>query len=121
MKKTSVILFLLLIVFCFTDCKKKRYPSDIPKWLKEKIDKMEKDSKGKGCENTECRTVEEYTDGSSTFYWINSSGATPKGYYIFNYNGDEQCIYHGGGASTSDPCYIGFHNNEFVRLIWQEN
>ncbi len=119
MKRIVSILFILLLAFTFSTCKKKNYPKDIPKWLKQKIEQMEQDSKGKGCKYFSCRTVEEYTDGSSTFYWINSTGASPKGYFIFNYNGVEQCIYD--PISYSEPCYVRFNSNKFVRLIWMEN
>ena len=118
MKRLTIILFVLLIALVATDCKKK-YPKDIPKWLKEKIDKMEKDSKGKGCKYESCRSVEEYNDGSSTFYWINDSGtANPMGYHIYDYNGIMVCSVSG---SYYAPCgNIGYAKN-FIRLIWQEN
>lgn len=117
MKKVSLILILLVSLISFS-CKKKNYPSDIPKWLKEKIDMMNKDSKGKGCKYSSCRTVEEYNDGSSTFYWINDSGtANPMGYHIYDYSGIMVCSVSG---SYYAPCGNTGYAKNFVRLIWQE-
>jgi len=117
MKRIIPIIFILLLAFTFSTCHKTKIPKDIPKWLKEKIEVMEKDSQGKGCKYYSCRTVEEKTDGSSTFYWINSNGASPTGYFIYNYDGVEQCSY---SAISSDLCHSRFNSNKLVRLVWQE-
>lgn len=123
MKRTAIVILMILISFAVTDCKKKNYPSDIPKWLKERIDKMEKDSKGivfsrkRNCKFTIPRTVKEYSDGSSTFYWISDGSANPTGYYIYNYNGQEVCAYSGGYAF---PCGNSGYEKNFVRIIWKE-
>ena len=120
MKKLTIILFVLLIALVATECKKKRYPSDIPKWLKEKIDKMEKDSKGKGCRIPGfCKTIEEYSDGSSTYYWL-TVDYNPTTYDVYDYNGQVVC-YNAYDPSSKPPCgNIGYGKN-FIRLVWEEN
>lgn len=109
----SVILFAL-------SCKKKNYPSDIPKWLKERIDGMNKDYRKtkliggqKSCNHIVPREVNEYTDGSSTFYMI---GHSYGGYNIYNYNGQWICDYWSMGSSQC----INYRTT-FVRRIWNED
>lgn len=121
MKRVVIILFVILISFALTDCKKKNYPSDIPKWLKEKIDKMNKDykkphlfSKERYCNHIVPREVLEYTDGSSTFYWIGSGYG---GYIIYNYTGDTKCNTIDG----LQPCSNYGFSKYFVRRVWNEN
>lgn len=118
MKKNSLILvFILFVALTASTCKKKRYPKDIPKWLKEKIEQLEKASKGKGCTGV-CKTIEEYSDGSSTYYWI-TVDYNPTTYDVYNYDGQVICAdtysYGSGG------CYTTGYNKNFIRLIWQEN
>lgn len=116
MKRIASIVFILLLAFTFSACKKKNYPSDIPKWLKGKIDVMNNESRKKGCIYSVCRTVDEYNDGSSTFYWVAIGTASPVGYTIYNYAGQEVCI----APSSTTPCGNNGYRKNFVREIWQE-
>ena len=76
MKKIISIVFILLLVFAFSDCKKKKdLPKNIPDWLQEIILKEKKESRNgfpysTGPRYYEKILIEEYTDGSSTFYLI---------------------------------------------------
>ena len=117
-KNNIILLFVLLFAITASTCKK-RYPKDIPRWLKEKIEALEKASKGKGCRIPGfCNTIEEYSDGSSTYYWITKS-YSPTTYDIYNYNGQIVCAETYGYGSGG--CYTEGYNKNFIRLIWQEN
>ena len=127
--KRSFVILILFVAFATSTCKKENYPSDIPKWLKEKIDKMEKEAKeiiivGKfnstyssGCKYEECRTVQEYSDGSSTYYWLSNGFVNPSSYVIYNYNGVEVCRYE----SYISLCGNNGFNKYYIRLIWRES
>ena len=130
MKKTSIILFLLLIVFCFTDCKKKRYPKDIPGWLKKKIEAMEKDTKNYNngglfynrkqhiCLTDIPLQVDEYFNGSSTYYWIGH--ANFYGYIVYNADGIKVCETSNGYPPCGNNLEYGNYDT-FVRNVWIED
>ena len=121
MKRITIVLIVFLVALAVADCKKKNYPSDIPKWLKEKIDKMEKEArdlpftKERTCKNGICRSVEEYTDGTSTYYWIIPGEDFE--YNIYNYDGKMVCNF----SLFYMPCGNSGYNKYFVRKIWREN
>lgn len=115
-KNNIILLFVLLFAITASTCKKK-YPKDIPRWLKEKIDKMEKESPRNGCLNDACRNVAEYTDGSSTFYIIQTA-INPFHYTVYNYPGTLICEYD--GAIFTD-CNLKYDQLPKVRTIWVEN
>lgn len=123
MKRNNLLLlFVLLFALAASTCKKKNYPKDIPKWLKEKIEEMEKDytksgvlTKERLCNHVVPRKVEEYSDGSSTYYWI---GSSYNGFIIYNYNGQEVC---NASSFSSNPCGNYGFGKIFVRKIWSEN
>lgn len=115
-KNNLILLFVLLFAITASTCKK-RYPKDIPRWLKEKIEALEKDSKGKGCKTDACRIITEHTDGSSTYYYFRV-GISPSHYYVYNYPGILICEYD-SGIFTS--CNLQYDQNKKVRNIWEEN
>lgn len=122
MKKVFILLLVVLIGLIATDCKKKNYPKDIPKWLKEKIDEMNKDidktfffSRERRCRYPVKRQVVEYNDGSSTYYWIGSSYGA---YTIFNYSGDIVCQMY---SYAPPPCGNLGYGARKVRTVWVED
>lgn len=109
-----------MVALAASTCKKKNYPKDIPKWLKEKIDGMNKDytkqklvGGEKLCNHIVPREVREYTDGSSTFYMIGSSYG---GYKIYNYDGQWVCDYFSFGSGQCSN-----YRKTLVRKIWEED
>lgn len=124
MKRIVSIFFIVLFVSTLSTCHKTKIPKDIPKWLKEKIKKMDKEGGRSGFNKTckmlgSCREVQEYTDGSSTFYYVDESGSTPRSFSVYNYNGDFQCEY---SDIAHGACFDRFNYNvmTFVRLVWIE-
>lgn len=68
-------------------------------------------SKARNCHYGVPRQVEEYTDGSSTFYWIGSGYG---GWSIYNYPGDKM--------PDSYPQYVSNpYNKNYIRLVWIED
>jgi len=130
MKKLITILLIIGNVVLNNSCKKD-YPNDIPKWLKEKIKDLEKETKRyKDCRNGICRNIDEYSDGTNTIYWFQGS-ETPIGYSIYDYDGNAQCyfatnvIYITGTPTATTICgSIGkidaLRNYKTKRRIWEE-
>jgi hypothetical protein len=119
MKKLLSSCLLVLFILGVSSCKKD-YPRDIPKWLKNKIKELKKETRRKnGCGLGLCASIEEFSDGSNIFYlWITGT-AEPAGIIIFDYDGNFQCQqsnYDSGscGEITELETYY------FTRHIWEE-
>ena len=123
MRTFNIILIGILFLFLFSNCKKKStYPTDIPKWLQDRIKAIDDDNKkyNKGslfgrnhnCHYVVAREVDEYFTNSSTYYAI---GSGYNGYLVYDYNGVECCY------STSGPPYCAGTYTNFVRNVWVED
>ena len=112
--KQLIILSLILTLSLISSSCKKKYPDGTPTWLINKIKIMEQDAKGyRDCDGT-CRIVEEYTDGSSTYYWIGKGGSMVYT-TVYDYYGTELCTFYlqfSGSCSQDKKTY--------VRRIWIE-
>ena len=113
MKQLVVLSLILTLILISSSCKKK-YPDGTPTWLINKIKQMDDYAKNynpNGCDGT-CAMVEQYTDGSSTYYWIYSGGSGP---YItaYNYIGIELCHW-----TSIVGC--GQNKKNYVQRIWIE-
>ena len=112
--KQLIILSLILTLSLISSSCKKKYPNGTPTWLIDRIKIMEQDAKGmSGCNGT-CRLVEQYTDGSSTYYWIYSGGSGPLT-TAFDYNGTEVCHWF------IPPAACGQDKKTYVQRIWMES
>ena len=110
--KQLIILSLILTLSLISSSCKKKYPDGTPTWLINKIKIMEK-SAYSSCNGT-CMIVEEYTDGSSTYYWIGSGGSQTHT-TVYDYYGTELCIFD---LQFSQKC--SQDKKTYVRRIWIE-
>jgi hypothetical protein len=129
MRKILLLLFVLTIGFTATDCKKKNYPNDIPGWLRKKIEAMNEDNKkynkglffsrkDKYCHYGVARMVDEYFNGSSTYYWI---GSGYNGWTVYNSNGIKVCETPPYGPPPCGGTHEYGYYDTFVRNVWAED
>ena len=118
MKKFNFLILVSTLLFIASSCNK-NYPKDIPDWLKDKIKTLKKDSKGKECEDTGCRYIDEYTDGTNIiFLYRPVPNHTPAAYFVYDYDGNEICFYQ---TLMSSQCqFFDLNNFYFKRKIWTE-
>ena len=114
--KQLIILSLILTLSLISSSCKKKYPDGTPTWLINKIKELEQYANKynhNGCDGN-CMLVEQYTDGSSTYYWIHNGGS---GVYTqaFDYNGTEVCHWF----NSSVGC--GQDKKAYVQRIWMES
>lgn len=117
MKKLKMLMLASLVFFAVSSCKKD-YPRDIPRWLKDKIKELKKDSKGEGCEKDICRYIWEYSDGTNTIF-LYEPGVTPITYLVYDYDGKEVCTYQPSDTSVCPS--FDMDNFFFIRKIWTED
>jgi hypothetical protein len=124
MKRIASIVFILFLVFTFSACKKKKITKNIPKCLQEIIEKEQKESKSGFPYNSGPRSykkmrIEEYNDGSSTFYLIHPDTEGYNAYKVYDYNAIEVCAYDRFGGYSGTNCGSVLYAN-FVRIVFQE-
>lgn len=112
----KILLFLFILTFFSTMSCKKDYPSDIPKWLKEKI-KERKRALGGDPYDTD-HSIDEYVknDNGQTIYVIDV--ACDPGYYeYYDCSGNLLCA----GNWVWGTCDLyGYQKMTFVRHIWND-
>ena len=113
--KSLIIINLILTLSLISSSCKKKYPDGTPTWLVNKIKVLEqyaKDYNHNGCDGT-CEMVEQYTDGSSTYYWIYSGGSGPET-TVYDYNGSQVCHIYSGSVGCNQ------YKKTFVQRVWIE-
>jgi hypothetical protein len=109
--KKNLLLLISLSLFLYT-CKKD-YPSDIPQWLKDKIEHCKKTHDC--CGYNSALTIMEFKNDSGDIQYKFSLIET---YTLYDYQGNVLCIYNLGISDC--PNYIGAGYNE-SRIIWEED
>jgi hypothetical protein len=121
MKNFVIVLLSILLVLGLNACKKD-YPEDIPKWLKKKVRKLERQDKlHKESKREEyLMRIDEYSDGQKTIFLMVTGSVFPKPCLIYDYDGNELCYssYIGQG-SCGDIEHLEDFNE--VREIWHED
>ena len=114
MKQLIALSLILTLILISSSCKKK-YPDGTPTWLINKIKQLDDYAKKynpNGCDGT-CAMVEQYTDGSSTFYWV-YSGGSGQSTTVYNYNGSQICYIFSGSVGCNQ------YKKIYVQRIWIE-
>jgi hypothetical protein len=125
--KTFVYLVLFISLLLFNQCKKD-YPDDIPKWVKEDIQKFKKVTPGCICYNynwdgNPWLSIDEYTINNEKVYAIGEGCGTHGPYvWIYDYDGNFWSGCNGiaeqmDGGQVHCEAYIKLHRTS-SRKIW---
>lgn len=121
MKNFVIVLLSILLVLGLNACKKD-YPEDIPKWLKKKVRKLERQDKlHKESKREEyLMRIDEYSDGQKTIFLMVTGSVFPKPCLIYDYDGNELCY---SSYIVQGSCGDIEHLEDFneVREIWHED
>jgi hypothetical protein len=120
MKRWIMFCFTVLIILGISACRKD-YPKDIPDWLKEKIKELKKETRRKkGCGGGGCMSIQEFSDGTETFYLWDPATYSGTGYIFYDYEGNFLCEK---GDYRSGPCgdILELSSFDFIRRIWIES
>ena len=111
-----ILLFTILclsIFFFFL----KDYPSDIPDWLKTRIDKCKY---GKCC-SSGISSVDEYINNANQnkIYKISDHNISMASKYYYDFDGNTVCIYNSHFNINSDSCgSIKLSELKYTRNVW---
>jgi hypothetical protein len=134
-KKNSILILFLSFLFLTTGCKKD-YPKDIPKWLKQMIDKKEKECKNKKnlcpCIRVDkCWSIYEWKENDKTYYILDhgwTSGNSFIDVSVFDEEGNniEDGAYNippnnaGENNSYLEACTNTLQLGHITRTIWEQ-
>lgn len=113
------VLISILIVGSLSSCKK-NYPDDIPKWLKKKVRKLDREDKfHDDIKHSYPMFIDELSNGQETIFKFFDGVAYAYHYAIYSYDGDVQCNFSGHAPTTCGEIE-NYDDYAFVRRIWEE-